>query len=265
MFYVGCAHEIQSEVPELMLAVLRRTLPHLYEAAVELNRRNIEELVRDQPYLSLCDLGCDDGHWTAELAAYSRSQQVFGVEIVAERARGAQSRGVQVAVADLTSTFPFADETFDLVHANQVIEHVSDVDHFLAEINRVLKVGGLAVISTENGSSWHNIVAAIMGWQIFSLSNVSGLTRSIGNPLGLHRGGPQVPVSWTHKTIFNYRGLLEILEAHKLEVVRALGAGYYPLPASVGRFDVRHSHFITVKARKLPSVEGVTSAHGQGR
>lgn len=29
-----------------------------------------------------------------------------------------------------------------------------------------------------------------------------------------------------------------------------VGAGYYPFPAVFGRFDVRHSHFITIKAYK---------------
>jgi 2-polyprenyl-3-methyl-5-hydroxy-6-metoxy-1,4-benzoquinol methylase len=89
---------------------------------------------------------------------------------------------VQVVISDLTDTFPFDNESFDLVHANQVIEHVSDVDHFLAETNRVLRVGGVALISTENGISWHNVFAATMGWQIFSLTNVSAQTRKVGNP-----------------------------------------------------------------------------------
>jgi hypothetical protein len=128
---------------------------------------------------------------------------------------------------------------------------VSDVDHFLAETRRILRIGGVAVISTENGSSWHNIFAAIMGWQIFSLTNVSGLVSGLGNPLALHRGAPQTLNSWRHKTIFNFRGLVEILGAHGLTVVRALGAGYHPLPARVGRIDVRRSHFIAVKALKM--------------
>jgi len=29
-----------------------------------------------------------------------------------------------------------------------------------------------------------------------------------------------------------------------------VGAGYHPFPAVFGRFDVRHSHFITIKAYK---------------
>jgi SAM-dependent methyltransferase len=158
-----------------------------------------------------------------------------------------------VSVSDLTDAFPFEDASFDLVHSNQVIEHVANIDHFLAETNRVLKVGGAAVISTENGSSWHNIFAAIMGWQIFSSTNVSGLSIGVGNPLALHRGTPLDLDTWTHKTIFNYRGLIEIPGLHGLTVVQTRGAGYYPFPAQVGRLDVRHAHFIAVKALKLES------------
>jgi SAM-dependent methyltransferase len=240
--------------------VIRQVFTRLYEASEALNRRNIEELIRDRPCSAFCDLGCDDGNWTTEVALRLDSPKVFGMEIVVERARIARTRGVNVAVADLAAGFPFEDESFDIVHANQVIEHVTDVDHFLAETNRILRVGGAAVISTENGSSWHNILAATMGWQIFSLTNVSGLASGVGNPLALHRGGPPGLLSWRHKTIFNFRGLLEILGAHGLRVVRAVGAGYYPLPARFGRIDARHSHFITVQAVKTMSFREIAEA-----
>src|SRR5438105_7839847 len=168
--------------------MIRRAWMQLYERAAELNQFNILQLVRDRSYAAICDLGCDDGAWTMKLARASRSRDIFGVEIVSERARLARSSGVKVAISDLTDDFPFKDESFDLVHANQVIEHVTDIDHFLSETHRVLRVGGAAVVSTENGSSWHNIFAAVMGWQIFSLTNVSGVTRGVGKPLALQRG-----------------------------------------------------------------------------
>jgi SAM-dependent methyltransferase len=234
--------------------MFRGTLVQLYDSAVGLNRRNILELVSDRRYVALCDLGCDDGAWTKEVAMRSRVEQVFGVEVVPERAVLARTHGVDVSVSDLNDRFQFGDASFDLVHANQVIEHMADIDHFLAEINRVLTPGGSVVISTENGSSWHNIFAAIMGWQIFSLTNVSSLSMGVGNPLALHRSGHLDLPSWTHKTIFNYRGLLEILSLHGLSVTEARGAGYYPFPAGVGRIDVRHSHFLAVKAIKIDAV-----------
>jgi hypothetical protein len=114
----------------------------------------------------------------------------------------------------------------------------------------VLKIGGTLIVSTENGSSWHNIFAAVMGWQIFSLTNVSRLQAGLGNPIGLLRGADVAHEGFRHKVIFNYRGLVEICAVYGFEVEKVLGAGYYPLPASFGRWDVRHSHFLSLRARK---------------
>jgi 2-polyprenyl-3-methyl-5-hydroxy-6-metoxy-1,4-benzoquinol methylase len=152
--------------------------------------------------------------------------------------------------SDLGKPFPFAAASFDLLHANQVIEHVPDVDLFVSEVARVLRPGGRAILSTENGSSWVNIGAAILGWQIFSLTNVSTKQLGIGNPLAIHRGERGELASWTHKTIFNFRGLKELCAAHGFTSIRILGAGYFPLPALLGSLDPRHAHFMTLTAEK---------------
>src|SRR5882762_7958281 len=148
--------------------MLRNSLLRLAEAASELNQENIKELVAGHAPDRLCDLGCNDGGWTLEVGR--RSGHLHGVEIVLEQARLARGHGINAIVADLNQPLPYVDESFDLVHANQVIEHLDDVDMFLSEIYRILRRGGHTVISTENGSSWHNIGAAVLGWQIFSLS-----------------------------------------------------------------------------------------------
>ena len=153
--------------------------------------------------------------------------------------------------SDLAHPLPLTANSFDLVHANQVIEHVPNVDLFLSEIVRALRPGGRVILSTENGSSWVNIGAAILGWQIFSLTNVSTKRLGIGNPFALHRGERDELASWTHKTIFNYRGLNELCAAYGLTRIRTLGAGYFPFPARLGRVDARHAHFITLTAEKV--------------
>jgi SAM-dependent methyltransferase len=228
----------------------QRFLERIYASSDELNRRNILELVGTVGHGNLCDLGCDDGDWTSAVAAKSGCQKIYGIEVVPDRAELARARGIEVSVTDLDRPFPFRDGEMDVIHANQVIEHVTDVDNFMSEVHRILRVGGAAVISTENGSSWHNIFAAVMGWQIFSATNISKRTEGLGNPLAIHRGGTP-RATWTHKTIFNYRGLREIAEIHGFKFVKMLGAGYYPLPASAGRIDPRHAHFLTLKAEKV--------------
>jgi len=230
--------------------MLHNWFERLAVSSFELNQENIKNLVSDRRRPRMCDLGCDDGLWTLEVARAAGSTEIHGVEIVVERAKLARERGINAVVADLNRKLPYRDGTFDLVHANQVIEHISDLDTFLSEIHRVLRVGGASLISTENGSSWHNVGAATMGWQIFSLSNVSAKAGGLGNPLALHRGEAGMISSWTHKTIFNYRGLLEIQEVHGLRPLRVLGAGYHPLPPRLGRLDSRHAHLLAVLAVK---------------
>jgi hypothetical protein len=89
-----------------------------------------------------------------------------------------------------------------------------------------------------------------MGWQMFSLSNLSERRLGIGNPMALHRGEGNHLKSWTHKVIFSYRGLKEFFEAHGFKNLRLLGAGYYPLPGVFAALDVRHSHFLALRAEK---------------
>jgi len=218
--------------------------------AFDVNQKNIKELVSARPYERMCDLGCDDGQWTVEVAKAARATKLFGVEIVVEQAGRARERGIDTVVADLNRKLPFAGGSFDLVHANQVIEHISDLDTFLSEIHRVLRPGGTSIISTENASSWHNVGAAVLGWQIFSLTNVSAKVGGLGNPFALHRGEAGMATSWTHKTVFNYRGLIEFHKVHGLNPQCVKGAGYHPLPPRVGRLDARHAHFLTVRAVK---------------
>ena len=233
--------------------MLKNFFTRMYETAADMNRRNIVDLVRKAGTGGsvLLDLGCDDGIWTMKLAAAIGAEEVHGVEIVEQQAQKAREIGVRVTSSDLNRPLDdLPSAYFDVIHANQVIEHVSSVDLFVSEVFRLLKPGGAAVISTENGSSWHNVFAAVMGWQIFSLTNLSSLKAGLGNPLAIQRGGTPYTGTWTHKTIFNYRGLIEMFETHGFRHVEIAGAGYFPLPSILGRFDRRHSAFITALARK---------------
>ena len=196
----------------------------------------------------LLDLGCDAGWRTMWVAQRIGAREVHGVEIVEARAELAAARGVEVAAADLSARLPYDDDRFDVVISNQVIEHLPDTDVFVSEIRRVLRPGGIAVVSTENLAAWHNIAALILGWLPFSLTNISEMERGLGNPLGLHRGQAGEPRG--HLRVLTGRGLRELFAAHGLECRRLVGAGYFPFPRSFARFDPRHAVFLTILASK---------------
>jgi SAM-dependent methyltransferase len=222
-----------------------------FRRAMEANAENIVALFEPGSAESaLLDLGCDDGAMTARFGAAVGTENVHGIEIVEERAQLASARGVEVRIHDLRGPLPYDDESFDVVCSNQVIEHLANTDSFLAETFRVLRPGGYTICSTENLASWHNVAALVMGWQPFSLSNVSEKRSGVGNPLAVHRDTPHFLSSWEHMRVFAYRGLKELFSAHGFRVERIVGAGYFPLPAGVGRKEPRHAALLTVKARR---------------
>lgn len=150
---------------------MKKIIERIYTNAVNQNHRNILRMLEKNKKAYFLDLGCDDGALTISMAQKIGTKNIHGVEIVKERIAMATKRSVKVKKFDLNSKFIFKNNSFDVVHANQVIEHLYNSDNFISEIFRLLKPRGYAIISTENASSWCNIFASVMGWQIFSLTN----------------------------------------------------------------------------------------------
>jgi SAM-dependent methyltransferase len=238
--------------PLELRASFRRLASRAFEAAAEENFANIARLLEHSLVDPLfLDLGCDDGSVTVRLAEMIRTTKIHGFEIAEEPARAAAARGVDVVTGDLNRKFPYTASLFDVVCSNQVIEHLSDTENFLRELYRITKPGGYVIVSTENLASWHNIASLVLGWQPFSLSNVSHSSPGLGNPLAVHRaqeGGRGK--SWEHMRVFAYRGLRELFTVHGFIVEALLGAGYFPFPPETGRLDPRHAAFLTIKARR---------------
>ena len=225
-------------------------LLNLYKDAVDLNHKNISGLLDRNKKAVFLDLGCDDGVLTVKMAKKIGTKNILGIDIVDKQLKIAKKNKVKTFKADLNSVFPVESNTVDIIHANQVIEHIGDLDKFMSEIHRVLKVGGYAIVSTENASSWCNIFALTMGWQMFSLTNISSKALGIGNPFAMHKAEKIHLSSWTHKTIFSIGGLIDYAKVWGFTVSEVRGAGYFPLPATIGNIDKTHCHFMTIKIHK---------------
>ena len=220
-------------------------LTRVFHASEDENRRAILEAMPPRPGAVLLDLGCADGTFTTEIARAVGAERVCGIELLDEWAAKARERGVEVQAADLCERWPYPDEAFDIVHSNQVIEHLPRTDHFLAEIRRVLKPGGYAVVSTNNLASWHNIISLVLGWQPPPCHVSDEVV--VGNPANPVAGAEHIRAQ-SHLRIFTGRALAELAEHHGLRVDLARTSGYYPLPPRLARIatriDPRHGAFL---------------------
>ncbi|MEU6096346.1 class I SAM-dependent methyltransferase [Streptomyces sp. NPDC047079] len=101
-----------------------------------------------KPHMRILDIGCGPGTITADLAELVPDGHVTGVDQapdVLEQARAtAAGRGltnVDFAVADVHA-LDYPDDTFCVVHAHQVLQHVGDPVRALREMHRVTRPGG---------------------------------------------------------------------------------------------------------------------------
>ena len=103
------------------------------------------------PHLSpgdtVLDVGCGPGTITCDLARAVSPGPVVGVDaaeaVVAEaRERAVGVPGVTFEVADLFA-LPYADDSFDVVHAHQVLQHVADPVAVLRAMAARCAPGGL--------------------------------------------------------------------------------------------------------------------------
>jgi len=85
------------------------------------------------------------------------------VEVNPVAAEAARKRGVKVQVADVEDGLPFETESFDVVNAGEILEHLYDTKNFLEETRRVLKEGGLMIFTTTNLNSLENRIRVASG------------------------------------------------------------------------------------------------------
>jgi len=121
---------------------------------------------------TLLDIGCGPGTITGDLAALVTPGRVTALEVTepaldlarAEIARrGVQS--VDFAVGDVHA-LDFADDSFDVVHAHQVLQHVGDPVAALREMRRVTRPGGIVAVRDSDYAAftWFPEVPGLAEW-----------------------------------------------------------------------------------------------------
>jgi 2-polyprenyl-3-methyl-5-hydroxy-6-metoxy-1,4-benzoquinol methylase len=146
---------------------------------------------------TILDIGCYDGSLSSPVAR--EGENVFGIDNSKGACLLAKKNGIKPIVAELSNHWPIQDSSVDAIMAGEVIEHVLDVDQFIAEALRVLKPEGLFIVSTPN--------LAALGRRLMLL-------------LGIN---PHIEVSLSedaagHLRYFTKRTLIDLIQKHGFHV-----------------------------------------------
>jgi len=124
-----------------------------------------------KPHFSILDIGCGPGTITTDLAKLVPDGHVTGVEYTPEplvEARNfAEKHGVkniEFQVADIHE-LPFEDDSFDIVHAHQVLQHIRDPIQGLREMRRVAKKGGIVACRESASMTWYPQSEGLTKWE----------------------------------------------------------------------------------------------------
>lgn len=105
----------------------------------------------------ILDVGCGEGVWLKQFLKYTSSDNIFGTDIDSESIHKAIESTPEIKSFNLrvskSENMDFADNFFDIVFQNEVLEHVQDDLQTIKECLRILKPGGYLILFTPN-SGW---------------------------------------------------------------------------------------------------------------
>lgn len=128
-------------------AALRGEPSYVWRAGQDRRMQMIETAAGERLKGRVFENGCGLGAYLERFA--TRAQQAVGMDIELERTFETHERAEQV-FCGAGEHLPFAQDSFDLILSNEVLEHVQDDQQAVREIVRTLRPGGRLVLFCPN-------------------------------------------------------------------------------------------------------------------
>jgi SAM-dependent methyltransferase len=182
----------------------------MIDRSLNYGRHIIEQYLRlSGQYHSILDIGAGDGFDLTLARNINPEALLYAIEASPENVHIISEKDITVHALNIErDVFPFADNSVDIVIANQILEHVKEIFWIFHEISRALKVGGKLILGVPNLASFHNRLLLLVGKQ--------------PTPIQLHSA---------HVRGFTKSGLLNFLNIYAgYNVIDFRGSNFYPFP-----------------------------------
>jgi len=193
--------------------IMRGLLENVVDKGLNYGREQLEDIFRHRvaPPTMALDIGLGDCCDLLALRRIHPGAQLYGVDFRQQKLDAAREHGISPYGLDLeTAALPFADESMELIIANQVFEHLKNVVWCVHECCRVLRQGGSLVVGVPNLASLHNRLLLLFGRQPTSIKTISAHVRGF--------------TSGELASVVVEVGSGALVRTH------ACGANFYPLP-----------------------------------
>lgn len=145
----------------------------------------------------LLEVGAGFGTFCSELSSRGVFQRVVGVEPTPDLANTCRSRGVEIIESPIEHVRTEAVGQFDVVASFEVIEHLFNPVEFLAHMVRLIRPGGILMLTCPNGQ----------GFDIETLGPLS------------------TTVDHEHLNYFNPASMAGLLKRHDMELIESFTPG----------------------------------------
>jgi len=195
--------------------------------------------------------------------AYPPGARVIGIDILRSQLQR-HTGTARLAQGDVTA-LPLASGSADLVVCWDVLEHLSTPEHAIAELARVLRPGGLAVLALPNVLSLKGLVTRLTPWwfHVWVYRHVLG-DRSAGTdafdqfptelrftlrPAGLRRLAESLGLQVVDLQLYEGPVPQHLRRRHRAADVALTAASRTTRLASAGRYDTTLSDMVVVLSK----------------
>jgi len=118
------------------------------------------------PYENILDFGCGSGVMLPFLAQQSKQVTAIDIDLLPLESLKKHiplAENIEVVDANQTSLSQLTPQSFDLINALDVLEHVDDLTHTLIELLNLLKPRGRLVVSGPTENTFYQIGRKLAG------------------------------------------------------------------------------------------------------